>query len=103
MSRSTNELPTVHGERGTLRRPRGSRCVPSKRSIHERDDYVCQYCAIDLDASTATVDHVIPVSRGGRSTAANLVSACHDCNQRKADRTPEEAGMPLLARVGILR
>ncbi|RDI30224.1 HNH endonuclease [Rhodococcus sp. AG1013] len=43
-----------------------------------------------------TVDHVFPRSRGGGDTYDNLVAACADCNGRKADRTPEEAGMPLL-------
>ena len=43
-----------------------------------------------------TVDHVLPKSRGGKSTWDNLVAACRSCNLRKGDRTPEEAGMRLL-------
>jgi 5-methylcytosine-specific restriction endonuclease McrA len=43
----------------------------------------------------ATVDHVVPLSRGGPSEAENLVIACYDCNQRKSNMIPEEAGMPL--------
>ena len=47
-------------------------------------------------AREATVDHVLPVSRGGRSSWGNTVTACYRCNQRKTDRTPHEAGMQLL-------
>jgi hypothetical protein len=45
-----------------------------------------------------TLDHVFPRSRGGLSSWENLVAACKSCNRRKADRTPEEAEMPLLRR-----
>jgi 5-methylcytosine-specific restriction endonuclease McrA len=41
------------------------------------------------------LDHVIPRSRGGGSTWENLVAASYECNNRKADRTPAEAGMTL--------
>jgi len=44
-----------------------------------------------------TVDHIIPKSRGGQDTWENLVAACSDCNNKKADRTPEEARMKLLS------
>jgi len=42
-----------------------------------------------------TVDHIVPKCAGGKSTWANLVAACADCNRRKRDRTPAQAGMPL--------
>lgn len=73
----------------------------SYRSIHERDRWTCAYCRRRVSKSPpcegllATVDHILPVSRGGPSSWTNLVSACKECNNRKADRTPEEAGMPL--------
>lgn len=41
-------------------------------------------------------EHIVPESRGGRWTWMNLVTACGVCNDRTADRTPEEAGMPLV-------
>jgi 5-methylcytosine-specific restriction endonuclease McrA len=62
------------------------------RGILERDEHICQYCA----KKGNTVDHVIPRSRGGSSAPTNLVCACLSCNQKKADRTPAEAGMPLI-------
>jgi hypothetical protein len=66
-------------------------------TILERDGFVCRYCG-HADEKHLTIDHVIPTSRGGHpSKKANLVSACFKCNQRKANQTPEEAGMPILA------
>lgn len=62
-------------------------------AILARDHYRCAYCA---RTGACTVDHVYPKSRGGDESFGNLVAACADCNGRKADRTPEEAGMPLL-------
>ncbi|WP_305091414.1 HNH endonuclease [Prescottella sp. R16] len=62
-------------------------------TILARDRYRCAYCG---RPGARTVDHVFPKSRGGGDTFGNLVAACADCNGRKADRTPEEAGMPLL-------
>lgn len=65
-----------------------------KSKVLARDKFRCAYCG-KTNASTA--DHVIPVSRGGhRTTLLNVVAACAKCNHRKDNRTPEEAGMPLL-------
>jgi 5-methylcytosine-specific restriction endonuclease McrA len=58
----------------------------------KRRDGACAYCG----GPAQTVDHVVPRSRGGDSTWLNLVAACEPCNHRKANRTPLEAGMPLL-------
>lgn len=68
----------------------------SRKSILLRDRHLCQYCGHRFSPSVLTLDHVIPSSRGGRSTWENLVSCCNGCNRRKADKTPEEADMPLL-------
>lgn len=70
----------------------------SRHSIFERDAGVCQYCAKHFPKSQLTLDHVLPQSRGGGETWENLVIACLQCNVRKGNRTPEEAGMPLLKR-----
>ncbi|MET9325417.1 HNH endonuclease [Tsukamurella sp. NPDC003166] len=66
----------------------------SRSEILRRDGFECQYagCA----ARAATIDHVFPRSRGGGNTWSNLVACCADCNHRKADRTPAEAGMRLV-------
>ena len=73
----------------------------SYRAVHERDHWTCAYCGRSVsktpacEALLATVDHIMPISRGGLSSWTNLVSACKECNNRKAARTPQEAGMPL--------
>lgn len=72
---------------------RSSGNVPlcTKDRIKKRDRH-CAYCR----GKAETVDHIKPKSRGGRSDWINLVAACFRCNQKKADRTPAEAGMKLL-------
>ncbi len=67
----------------------------SRRNLFKRDHYVCQYCGRQAPADELTIDHVIPRSQGGLSTWENCVLACLECNKRKADRTPEQAGMKL--------
>lgn len=64
----------------------------SRGGVLRRDKRMCGYCGVD-DAST--VDHIVPVSRGGGNTWMNTVAACNACNQRKGDRTPHEAGLTL--------
>lgn len=76
------------------RMPRQNRAV-SRKSIMLRDKHTCQYCHFPFPPQKLTLDHVIPRSRGGGSTWENLVACCFACNNRKSDRTPEEAGMPL--------
>lgn len=67
--------------------------ILSRKNILRRDGHRCQFCGRSDIA--LTVDHVIPSSRGGEDTWENLVCACVRCNNRKGDRTPEEALMPL--------
>ena len=68
----------------------------SRRGMLARDGYACAYCGKHFGENGLTVDHLEPRSRGGRTSWGNTVSACHNCNQRKGDRTPHEAGMRLL-------
>jgi 5-methylcytosine-specific restriction endonuclease McrA len=56
----------------------------SKRNIFLRDEYVCQYCSGEVTESNATLDHVHPVSLGGKTTWENSTTACKSCNYRKA-------------------
>jgi len=77
--------------------PQQSRAL-SRKNILLRDRNTCQFCARAFPASELTLDHVMPRSRGGRSTWENLVACCYTCNNRKGDRTPEEAGIKLQRR-----
>lgn len=72
------------------------RQMVSRRNIFLRDRQVCQYCGLTFAVSKLTIDHVLPRSRGGGDSWENLVTACHPCNRRKADKTPDEARMPLM-------
>ncbi len=69
-----------------------------RENILIRDNYTCQYCGVKLTATELTLDHVYPKSRLGPEIWENMVACCKDCNQRKANRTPREAGMKLLRR-----
>ena len=62
----------------------------SKRNVMVRDRYKCVYCGSN---EILTIDHVIPVSRGGKSNFENCVTACKPCNNKKDRRTPSEAKM----------
>jgi 5-methylcytosine-specific restriction endonuclease McrA len=68
-----------------------------RRALFNRDGWTCQYCGDAVLPRTAEVEHVLPASRGGRTTWKNCVTACRKCNKRKRDKTPAEAEMPLLA------
>lgn len=65
--------------------------------IFLRDAYRCQYCGTVKEPSELTIDHIIPRSRGGTNDALNLCAACIPCNNRKGNRTPAEARMPLVS------
>lgn len=67
----------------------------SRLRVLKRDKFVCQYCGKQTSMTALTIDHVQPKSRGGGTTWENCVAACYDCNAKKADRTPSEAGMKL--------
>lgn len=66
-------------------------------ALFARDRFLCLYCGDHFSRGELTRDHVMPLSRGGRDTWENVVSACIACNVKKGSRTPAQAGMPLLA------
>jgi len=68
---------------------------PTKRLVYARDEGHCAYCGKWIPIADATIDHILPLSLGGRSTWDNLVNCCTHCNQRKGNRTPEQARMQL--------
>ncbi len=78
----------------TFRRTMNSRCT--RRNILLRDRFTCQYCGSRMNHHNVTIDHVKPKCRGGATVWDNVVTACHHCNRKKADMTPEEAGLKLM-------
>jgi hypothetical protein len=69
--------------------------VLTKAMLLARDRYICAYCAHSFPFEQLDMEHIIPKSKGGPNTWMNLVTACKACNCRKADRTPQDAGMRL--------
>lgn len=71
--------------------------------IFVRDNFRCQYCAKKFQVFDLTLDHIEPRSKGGSDEPENLATSCVACNQRKGDRNPDTARMPLLATPSALR
>lgn len=65
----------------------------SRRNVAVRDRSACQYCGVVLETHEYTFDHVVPRSRGGKSSWKNLVLCCEPCNKRKSDHMPEDVNM----------
>ena len=86
-------LPSIVRLERYIRVPH-KRILLTRKNILKRDHHRCQYCG--RDDKPLTIDHVIPKERGGQDVWENLIAACTDCNNRKRNRTPEEAGMHLL-------
>ena len=91
--RAPTVLVLARYDKVPLKRPRFS-----ARAIRERDGCRCQYTGRLLGPGEGNIDHIMPRSRGGRTTWTNCVLACREINTRKANRTPEEAGLKLLRR-----
>jgi len=75
-----------------VKRPRPERKL-TRREVFRRDKYTCQYCGVET--RELSLDHVTPRHRGGRHIWENVVSACFNCNNRKAGGTPQEAHMTI--------
>jgi 5-methylcytosine-specific restriction endonuclease McrA len=88
-------LPSVIRLLEYRRIPHQTRAL-SRKNILMRDRYTCQYCLRSSPAIELTLDHVVPRSRAGETTWENLVACCHQCNNRKGNRTPDESGMKLV-------
>ena len=86
-------MPAVIRLRRALR-PRSREVRFSRFNVMLRDGFHCQYCGC-ADKGELTLDHVLPRSRGGRTSWGNLVAACRRCNNIKGNRTPREAAMTL--------
>ncbi|KAB2899575.1 MAG: HNH endonuclease [Dokdonella sp.] len=96
--RSTLDLHPIIASTGHAR-ARGLDPAPAltNAALFARDRMTCLYCGERYLRGELTRDHVVPVSRGGRDSWVNVVTACWACNVRKGNRTPQQAGMPLLA------
>jgi 5-methylcytosine-specific restriction endonuclease McrA len=73
--------------------PLARRPAFTRFNVFLRDRFCCQYCGDHYLAPELTFDHVVPRSRGGRTTWTNVVTACQDCNLLKGNRLPHESHM----------
>jgi hypothetical protein len=69
------------------------RLALNKKGLYTRDRGICSYCITPIEYDLATNDHIIPISKGGATTWENCTLSCKTCNNKKGDRTPEEAKM----------
>lgn len=99
--RSVVEVNSIVATRGLshahLKARRDYRPPLSNAALFARDAYLCLYCGDRFRARELSRDHVTPLSCGGTDTWNNVVTACKRCNNHKAGRDPETAGMTLLA------
>lgn len=68
----------------------------NRRNIYQRDHFTCQYCAEKLPREELTIDHIVPRSRGGKSTWTNVVLACVSCNTLKGNMILDKCDMELI-------
>lgn len=95
-ARSRFQLPSVLKLRSYVR-PRTNGYVRfCRENVYIRDHFTCQYCGRKYAQKILTLDHVVPASQKGGKNWTNVVTACRECNQKKANRTPFQADMPLL-------
>lgn len=90
-------MPEVIRLRRYIRLPH--RPIPyCRKNILLRDNYACQYCGERKRPEELTLDHVVPISKGGVDSWHNVVTACKKCNHRKGNHLLEETNMHLLSK-----
>lgn len=88
------EAPSVVRLRYFVKVPYRAQAPLTRRAVFARDGWTCQYCGSPAE----NLDHVVPRSRDGEHSWANVVAACRRCNSKKENRRPEEVGLRLLRR-----
>ena len=92
-STSSLAIPSVIRILYMVKRPYSERKL-TRIEVLRRDQFTCQYCG--KETRELTLDHVVPRHKRGKHIWENVVSACSQCNSRKAGRTPKEAGLRLI-------
>lgn len=96
--RSRIEINSIIATYGNNKSLHASYVPPlNNQTLFRRDTYLCMYCGGSFHRHDLSRDHVRPISQGGEDTWNNVVTSCKRCNNQKANRTPEQAGMQLLA------
>lgn len=90
------KLPSVVRLSYYLNVKKASKIAVGKRNkIFSRDQYTCFYCGYAGESKELTIDHILPKSKGGDSSAYNLITSCRKCNSDKGDKTAEEYGFKI--------
>ena len=92
-----NSILATHSHDGIHKVHENYRPPLSNPALFRRDDHHCLYCGQRFHAGALSRDHITPISQRGQDAWNNVVTACKRCNNRKAGRTPEQAGIQLLA------
>jgi len=93
-----NSIIATYGGNKLLRKVHNHYVPPlNNPALFKRDAHLCMYCGERFQVRELSRDHVTPISQKGRDIWTNVVTACRRCNNHKAGRRPEEAGMELLA------
>ncbi len=93
-----NSIVATHGDNHAIAKAHAHYTPPlNNLTLFKRDAHLCLYCGERFPDWALSRDHITPISRGGLDIWMNVVTACKRCNNHKAGRTPEQAGMPLLA------
>ena len=96
--RSIIEVNSIVATRGSNKSLHDCYVPPlNNQTLFKRDAYLCMYCGERYNRRALSRDHVTPLSQGGDDSWKNVVTACKRCNNHKANYTPEQAGMQLLA------
>jgi len=92
-----HSIIATHGNSKAIAKARDYVPPLNNRTLFKRDAHLCLYCGKHFMNSDLSRDHINPVSQGGLDVWSNVVTACRRCNNYKANRTPEQAGLELLA------
>lgn len=93
-----NSIIATHGNTRALHKARKRYTAPlNNPALFKRDGHLCLYCGKKFREKLLSRDHVTPISQHGQDVWNNVVTACKRCNNHKAGRTPEQAGMELIA------
>ena len=93
-----NSIIATHGRQSSWLKSRQNYAPPlNNHALFARDAHLCMYCGNRFRDRELSRDHIVPVSLGGEDGWNNVITACKRCNNHKAGRTPEQAGMELLA------
>lgn len=87
--------PKVLRLRYFVKIPYRAKVALNKRNLYQRDGGECQYCGKSVGMTSATIDHIIPRSRGGTNDWENVCLCCPDCNFAKGHKLLSEIGWTL--------